>query len=214
MEKGNINSALNLLTNNMENGTSPLNKDTLFKLIYKHPKGNKMASKYILLNGPSQNIHPVRFQPVDEEMTRKAAIRGKGGSGPSGMDVNGWRRILAFNNFGTSSSDLRKAFANKVQKLCIDFDETHTIEAFLSCRLIQLDKNPGLQPIGFGEVLRRIAGKIIVSVLKEDIIKCTGMLQVCAGQGSGIEGTIYSMNRMYEDENTDAISLVDASNAF
>ena len=121
---------LNLLRNNMENGVLPLNKDTLSKLIQKRPKG-KTASQDILLNRLLKNIHPVKFQSVDEEMIRKAVIRTKGGSGPLGMD--GWRRILASNNFGTSISDLRKAFAKVVQKLCTDFVETHTIEAFLSC---------------------------------------------------------------------------------
>ena len=43
MAKGNINSVLNLLTNNMQNGILPLNNDTLSKLIQKHVKG-KMAS--------------------------------------------------------------------------------------------------------------------------------------------------------------------------
>ena len=47
MAKGNISSALKLLTNNMENGILPLNKDTLSKLL----KG-KTASQDILLNGP------------------------------------------------------------------------------------------------------------------------------------------------------------------
>ena len=82
------------------------------------------------------------------------------------------------------------------------------------CRLIPLDKNPGLRPTGVGEVLRRIAGKVIVSVLKEDVIKCTDTLQICVGQEAGIEAAIHSINMMYEDENTDAILLVDASNAF
>ena len=40
MAKGNIKSALNLLANNMENEVLPLNKDTLSKLIQKHPKGS------------------------------------------------------------------------------------------------------------------------------------------------------------------------------
>ena len=53
MTKGNINSALKLLTSNMENGILPLKKDTLSKLIQKHPKG-KTASQNILLNGPLQ----------------------------------------------------------------------------------------------------------------------------------------------------------------
>ena len=145
-------------------------------------------------------------------MIRKAAIRTKGGSGPSGMDVDGWCRILASSNFGTASSDLRKAFANVVRKLYTDLVETDTIEAFLSCRLIPLDKNPG--PTDFGEVLRRIAGKVVASVLKEDAIKCTVTLQVCAAQEASAEAAIRSMNMIYEDENTNAILLFDASNAF
>ena len=34
-------------------------------------------------------------------------------------------------------------------------------------RVIPLDKNPGLKPIGAGEVLRRITGKVIVSVFEK-----------------------------------------------
>ena len=151
---------------------------------------------------------------MDEEIIRSPAIRTKGGSAPSGMDAYGCSRILACNNFETSSSDLRKAFANAVQKLCTGLVETHTIEAFLSCRLMPLEKNPGLRPVGIGEVLQRIASKVIVSVLKEDIINCTGTLQVCSGQEAGIEVAIHSNAMMYEDENTAAILLVDASNAF
>ena len=49
-----------------------------------------------------------------------------------------------------------------VKKLSTDLIETQTIEAFLSCGLIPLDKNSGLRPIGVGELLRRIAGKVIV----------------------------------------------------
>ena len=44
MAKGNIISAVNLLTNNMENGVLPLNKDTLSKFIQKYPKGKTEIS--------------------------------------------------------------------------------------------------------------------------------------------------------------------------
>ena len=98
--------------------------------------------------------------------------------------------------------------------MCTDLDETRTIEAFLSCRLISVDKNLRVWFTGVGEALRRIAGKVIVSVLKEDVIKRTGTLQVCAGEEAGIEAAIHSMNMMYEDENADEILLVDVSNAF
>ena len=90
-----------------------------------------------------QNNHPVKFQSIEKEMIRKATIRTKGISGLSGMDAYGWRGILAFNDFGTSSSHLYKALANAVQKFCTDLAETHIIQTFLSCCLIPLDKNPG-----------------------------------------------------------------------
>ena len=73
--------------------------------------------------------------------------------------------------------------------------------------MIPLDKNRGLRPIGVGEVLRRIACKVIVSVMKEDVINCKR-------QEADIEATVHSVNMMYEDENTDAILLVDSSYAF
>ena len=53
---------------------------------------------------------------------------------------------------------------------------------FQACRLIPLDKQPGVRPIGIGEVLRRVIGKIVIKLLKEDILKATGFLQLCAGQ--------------------------------
>ena len=50
MAKGNTNSALNLLTNSMENEILALDNDTFSKLILKHLKG-KTALQDILLNG-------------------------------------------------------------------------------------------------------------------------------------------------------------------
>ena len=50
-----------------------------------------------------------------------------------------------------------------------------------------------LRPIGVGEVLRRIAGKLIVSPLKEDVIQSVGSRQVYAGQDAGCESLIHAM---------------------
>ena len=119
----------------MKNGVLVLNKATLSKLFQKHLKG-KSASQDLLLNGLLENTHPIKFQTIDNEMIRKAAMKTKRGSCPSGMAADSWRRILVSNNFGTPSSDLRKTFANVVQNVCTVLVETHTIEVFLSCCLI------------------------------------------------------------------------------
>ena len=44
MEKGNVNGAMKLLTDNMQNGVLPLNEQTLNMLKNKHPEGKKVTS--------------------------------------------------------------------------------------------------------------------------------------------------------------------------
>ena len=63
-------------------------------------------------------------------------------------------------------------------------------------------------------MLRRIVGKVNVSTLRDDIIISVGQLQVCAGQESGCEAAVHSMSKMYKEEHTEAVLLVDAANAF
>lgn len=89
------------------------------------------------------------------------------------------------------------------------------LEGFTSCRLIPLDKNPGIRPIGLGEVLRRIVGKTTAGFLKEGIKRAArGPLQVCAGHSAGSEAAINAMSQVFAEEGTDGILLIDASNAF
>ena len=83
----------------------------------------------------------------------------------------------------------------------------------LNNRLIPLDKNPGVRPIGIGEVLRRIIGKSLMTVLKSDITRAAGVSQVCAGHPSGCEAAIHALRKVFASMSTDAVLLVDADNA-
>ena len=75
------------------------------------------------------------------------------------LDVDGWRNILLPNSYGTSNTDLRKAFANVIKKtstdkISVNKDKEETSpEAFLAYRLIPLGKNPVLCPVGVGKAL-------------------------------------------------------------
>ena len=73
MQKGNVNGAIKILTNNMQNGILPLNKETLNNLKLKHPKA-KPAPDEILLNDLPEEVHPVKFEAIDEEYVRQAAM--------------------------------------------------------------------------------------------------------------------------------------------
>ena len=68
--------------------------------------------------------------------------------------------------------------------------------------------------MGTGEVLRRVIGKIVVWQLKEDIKEAAGPLQTCAGHPAGAEPAIHAMQTIFNDDNTDTILLIDATNAF
>ena len=93
--------------------------------------------------------------------------------------------------------------------------ETATsLEAFTACRLIPLDKKPGLRPIGVGEVLRSIAGKVIMMVFKKDITNAAGPAQHSGGQEAGAEAAIHAMRDIFANEDTEAVLLIEAENTF
>ena len=85
---------------------------------------------------------------MDESLIVKSAMLTKGGSGPSSLDADGWRKILISRSFGTVSSELRKTFALFVKSLCVEeIKIAESLESFIACRLIALDKRPGLRPV-------------------------------------------------------------------
>ena len=47
------------------------------------------------------------------------------------------------------------------KKIANTITDPLSLESYIACRLIPLDKCPGLKPIGIGEILRRIIGKAI-----------------------------------------------------
>ena len=88
------------------------------------------------------------------------------------------------------------------------------LQALVAGRLIPLDKNLGVRPIGIGEVLRRIISSATMSLIKPELVNATAPLQTCAGLSGGIEASIHAMRKIYDDEETEGILLIDASNAF
>ena len=82
------------------------------------------------------------------------------------------------------------------------------------CRLIALDKCPGVRPIHIGDTARRIITKAVLVVVGGDIQDAPGSNRLCPGQLSGCEAAVHSVRECFLEDDTDAILLVDASNAF
>ena len=86
--------------------------------------------------------------------------------------------------------------------------ETDEIAAYNACRLIPLDKNSGVKPIGVGEVLRRIIGKSILRCFSNDLKLLSQRDQLCIGQKCG------ALRHQFETPQAKAMLLTDAENVF
>ena len=167
----------------------------------KHPQGKDVSDSVRLPDTPIK-AHEVRFEAISLKMIRESALKTRDGAGPSGLDGDGWRRILC------------SSIANLTKRRCSNVQDKNTLELSLASRLIPLDKNPGLRLISIGETLRRIIGKTVARFLKQDVMDSVGSLQVCAGQDAGCEAATHALRDIYEQEECEAVMLIDASNAF
>ena len=163
----------------------------------KHPKA-KEVSNDILLPPNATEPQPVIFEEIDGVAVYNAAKRMQGPGGPTLVDADGWKHILCSKSYGNASTELCNAIAELAKKLCRDNKHPDTLHELVANRLIPLDKgddkkgNPGVRPIGIGEILRRIIGKVVVGAIRDDIINAAGPLQTCAGLKAGIEASIHA----------------------
>ena len=223
MMRGKIRSATQLLSRRACNGA--LNLDHVIKenshdktvreiLIEKHPEAQEVHPDNVL---PIKEIsttqfHDVLFESITGEEIRKSALKTEGAGGPSGVDAMSWRRLCTA--FGDSSNDLCSALAAIAKRICTTHVDPSSLMAYTACRLIPLNKNPGVRPIGIGEVIRRIIGKVIMKIVKPDLLNAVGSLQLCAGQDAGCETAIHAMTQIFSQEDSEGTLFVDASNAF
>ena len=162
-------------------------------------------------------VEPVIFEAIDETSIYNAAKNTFGSAGPTHIDSDGWKHILCSKFYGKKAEQLRTTIAGMCRRICTEEVNPDCLEELLSCRLIPLKKKDdpkGVRPIGIGEVLRRIMGKAVMSVIRPDIMEACGSLQTCSGIESGIEAAVHSMATQFKNEKTQAMLLVDASNAF
>jgi len=187
------------------------NKTVLDVLHDKHPPPVP-APPEVKLDGDFAPPDPVMFEEITPAMIRRVALRMTGSAGPSGVDAAAWKRMVSM--YKTASDELVTAMARAAKLLCTRSVDAGKLEAYLAARLIPLDKDPGVRPIAVGEVFRRIIGRAVMKVIESDVMKATAPLQLCIGIPSACEVAVESLTSLFRDPGTEAVLLVDASNAF
>ena len=214
MVQGKINPTIRLLDQNNAGTILPINDETQCFLRDKHPDAIKKIET-MLLQDRARKVNPIIYEQITGDFIRGCAMKTKGASGRSGLDANFWRRIVGSSLFGTVSDDLCHSIASMTRQLCAErIPDPESISSLMSCRLIPLDKSPGVRPICIGEVLRRIIEKAVMIVVKSDIIKATAYM-ISSVPEAGCEVAVHAVSDLYELEDTRCfIQVVDASNVF
>ncbi|KAG1714378.1 Protein lifeguard 1 [Nymphon striatum] len=214
---GNVKGALRLLEFNAPIGILTVNEKTKNLLHKKHPPASPISPELLLTQPvyPDREYDPIIFDEITPDLVQRLTIKSKGSGGPSLFNANDWRRMIGTKLFGDEGTDLCRTIANLAKILCTEkISDPNSISPLMACRLIPLDKNPGLRPIGIGEVLRRIIGKCVTFILKKDLQTTAGGLQLCVGQEGGAEAAIHGMRDIFQDDETEGLIQVDADNAF
>ena len=167
MFQGKTKSAIRLLTEGSKGGVLHLNdkvdgqRTVREILVDKHPAGQPTHPEALIEDEPAE-VHLALFEAIDASMIRSTALRVSGAAGPSGIDALGWRRLCT--SFKSASFDLCHSLALTAKRLCTSYVDPSTTAPFLACRLIVLDKNPGVRPIGIGDTARRIVARAILTI--------------------------------------------------
>lgn len=137
--------------------------------------------------------HPVRFDGIDGPfICSSVVLRMDGAAGPSGIDAAGRKRLCT--SFSTHSADLYDAISCLARRICTTYVDP---KGLVTCRLIALDKYPGVRSIGIGETIRHIIGKVMSITLKADIQEAVGPIQLCASYDGGCEPAVHAIHELY-----------------
>ena len=119
--------------------------------------------------------------------------------------------------FGAASAELRLIVGDFVEWLGNGRPPWAAYQALMSSRLIALDKQPGIRPVGVGEKWRCMMAKCLLKVARTEAKAACGTTQLAGGLEAGIEGAIHGMRVLWDKHKKEedwGFLLIDARNAF
>ena len=136
--------------------------------------------------------------PVDavEAVARKLT----GGAGCSSVDAALLRNMLL--RHGRASAELREELSAWARWLANTSPPWAAYRAMRQGRLVALDKQPGVRPLGIGESWMRAVAKLVLTELGRDGKAACGSTQLCAGLEAGIEGAIHAATLKATDDHS------------
>ena len=140
-------------------------------------------------------VRPPELTPVDITKDRVTEVAGRlsGGGGPGGTESVSLQHWLLM--FVAASAVLRLIVGDFVEWLGNGRPPWSAYRALMSGRLIALNKQPGIEPVGVGETWRRMMAKCLLRVAGPEVKAACSTTQLAGGLEAGIEGAIHANAR-------------------
>ena len=121
----------------------------------------------------------------------------RGGAGPS--RVNGLATSHLLLRYGKHSQILREEIAAWVEWMSNTTPPWAAYCALQTCRLVALDKGPGVRLLGIGEIWKRGMAKCALKVGREETKAACSSTNLCAGLEALIEGALHAVSARAAD---------------
>ena len=128
---------------------------------------------------------------ITAEVVEAVASKLSGAAGRGGTDAVALQNWLL--RFGSESEQLRLEMSAWASWLANSNPPYASYRALMACRLVALDKQPGVRPVGIGEVYRRLWAKTVIAAVGSQATAACGNFNLCAGLPAGIEGAVHAV---------------------
>ena len=144
--------------------------------------------------GPPPDL-PI-IQVTDKSIKTVAGMmKGSGGlNGVDGVTLSDWLCSRK-----AASKRLRDALVKFTNWSFNNYTPWASHRELVACRLVALDKEPGVRPIGIGDIFRRFIAKVLLLHTGTEAMEACGADQLASGIPAGVEAGITYMRTKWED---------------
>ena len=119
MLQGKVSAALRWIGTNRSTRME-VDEEVFQTLHQKHPAAASLSDNG-KIKGPLQKVEDVLYESIDGKAIHLAAKRTQGSAGPTGMNSEGWARILCTKQLKSKPDELCDAIATFARKLCKEY---------------------------------------------------------------------------------------------
>jgi len=135
---------------------------------------------------------------VTSDIVKEVSSKLSGTAGPGGTDSKAIKTWLL--RYGAESHTLCSKMAAFTKWLANAHPPWAAYRALMACRLVALDKQLGVCPLGISEIYRRLLAKYLLGVSGHHATQACDNFDLCAGLRASIEGAAHAVQEAWQGD--------------